>query len=563
MKRTRHLASGLVVSVALGGARPASAPCEVTELRPPTGSMNSVAMDADVIVIGHQYAYGVSYFTGAAFVYRYEGGLWEHEATLYAPDGEFDDRFGSSVAISGDVVVVGSMDDEHDGFDVGSSYVYRFDGTGWVEEAKLIPPDGEFTDRFGQSVAISGGTLIVGAYLDDDAGDRSGSAYVYRHNGSDWRLETKLVAADGGEGDEFGISVEIEDDVSVIGARHFFNGGAGAAYVFRFNGTMWIEEAKLEASDGEENDFFGADVDISEDKVIVGALGNDDFGSFTGSAYVFSFEGTTWSMEQKLYAIPPALGDRFGETVSVSGDLVIVGAHGDNPTGSVTVYQSVNGTWSWTERIDASDGSVGDGFGRYGIAVQRDIAVVLAYNHQHGAHTGSAYIFAGLKLIDCDDDGIADSCQIAEGSSEDCNSNFVPDACDIADGTSEDVGANGIPDECECPWDLNGDDFVGIADLLDLVFSFGPCIGCPADFDGDGVVGILDLLALLQNFGPCPGSVACPWDVNGDEVVDQSDLWRVFSNLGPCDGCPEDVNGDSVVDLLDVIEVATHFGPCP
>jgi hypothetical protein len=114
-----------------------------------------------------------------------------------------------------------------------------------------------------------------------------------------------------------------------------------------------------------------------------------------------------------------------------------------------------------------------------------------------------------------------------------------------------------------CPWDLNGDDRVGIEDLLDLLFSFGPCSGCPADFDGDGVVGVLDLLALLQNFGPCPGSIACPWDVNGDDAVDHSDLAQVLGNLGPCDGCPEDVNGDGVVDLLDAVEVATHFGPCP
>ena len=117
-----------------------------------------------------------------------------------------------------------------------------------------------------------------------------------------------------------------------------------------------------------------------------------------------------------------------------------------------------------------------------------------------------------------------------------------------------------------CPWDLNGDGVVGVADLLALVQNFGPCDeDCPADFNGDGIVDASDLLTLIANFGECPGG-GCPWDVNGDGVVDRNDAQAVIDNLGSCkdpDNCPWDVNGDGVVDGQDVAEVATHYGPCP
>lgn len=117
----------------------------------------------------------------------------------------------------------------------------------------------------------------------------------------------------------------------------------------------------------------------------------------------------------------------------------------------------------------------------------------------------------------------------------------------------------------DCPWDLNGDDHVGVADLLEVVHNFGPCEGdCPADFDDDGQVGPSDLLALIANFGVCPGG-ECPWDINGDGVVNQDDVHEVRAHFGECedpDDCPWDIDGDGQVDGLDVQAVATHFGEC-
>ncbi len=117
--------------------------------------------------------------------------------------------------------------------------------------------------------------------------------------------------------------------------------------------------------------------------------------------------------------------------------------------------------------------------------------------------------------------------------------------------------------------DLDGDQLVGISDLLILLTHFGPCAdpnACPGDFDGNGSVGVTDLLALFQNWGPCPGFTGCPWDVNGDGVVDGADIQQVLDNLGPCDdpdACPEDVNGDGTVNVHDFLAVLQNLGPCP
>ena len=114
--------------------------------------------------------------------------------------------------------------------------------------------------------------------------------------------------------------------------------------------------------------------------------------------------------------------------------------------------------------------------------------------------------------------------------------------------------------------DLNGDQVVGVLDLLVLLTNFGPCADpddCPGDFDDNDFVDVIDLLSLLQNLGQCPGFTGCPWDVNGDATVNHADVAQVIDNLGPCDGCPEDVNGDGEVDGLDVAAVVTNQGPCP
>ena len=207
---------------------------------------------------------------------------------LLASDGAANDQFGYSVSISGDYAIVGAYADDDKGSNSGSAYVFKRDGTNWSEQQKLTASDGAASDLFGRSVSISGDYAIVGADYDDDNGSYSGSAYIFKWDGSNWVQQQKLIASDGAANDYFGYSVSISGDYAIVGA-YVDDGSKGSAYIFKRNGTSWSQQAKLLASDGATSDLFGCSVSISGDHAIVGAYQNDDEGTDSGSAYAFRF----------------------------------------------------------------------------------------------------------------------------------------------------------------------------------------------------------------------------------------------------------------------------------
>ncbi len=292
----------------------------------------SVAISGDTAVVG---AYGDDDngdLSGSAYVFVHSGAAWTQAAKLVASDGAVGDYFGYSVSISGDTVVVGAYHDDDMGDSSGSAYVFVRNGIAWTQAAKLVASDGAANDYFGWSVSISGDTAVVGAYLDNDMGSDSGSAYVFVGSGIAWTQEAKLVASDGKAGDQFGYSVSISGDTAVVGALYDGDMGnnSGSAYLFVRSGTTWTKVAKLVASDGSESDFFGYSVSISGDTAVVGAYFDDDNGGASGSAYVFVGSGNAWTQEAKLVASDGAASDNFGRCVSISGDTAVVGADGDD-----------------------------------------------------------------------------------------------------------------------------------------------------------------------------------------------------------------------------------------
>ncbi len=416
----------------------------------------SVAVWGDVAVIGAWEDDDCGDDSGSAYVYRFDGSTWGEEQKLLSSDGAAGDRFGTSVAVFADVVVVGAPYDDDQGGNSGSAYVFRFDGSAWVENQKLHASDGAANDYFGRSVAIEGDVILVGAYGDGDNGAYSGSAYVYQHDGCEWVQQQKLLASDGAGSDFFGTCVSVSDDVAVVGAYKDDDNGSssGSAYVFRFGGGSWIEEQKLVASDGAESDFFGYSLSVSGDTIVVGAYLDDDHGASSGSAYAFHFDGSGWAEEAKLLAPDGAEGDEFGRAVAIFGDVAVVGAHmdddmGDN-SGSAYVFHFNGPTWTAEAKLLASDGYRLDCFGN-AVAVFDNLIVVGAHQEDvDGFNTGAAYVFSGeAGFDDCNGNGVPDDLDIANGTSDDCNVNSVPDECDIADGTSQDRNGNGIPDECD------------------------------------------------------------------------------------------------------------------
>jgi hypothetical protein len=190
-------------------------------------------------------------------VYKLVEGNWL-ETKLLASDGSGYDNFGFSVDVLGDTIVAGARWDGDNGTSSGSVYVFDFNGKYW-EETKLLSSDGETFDEFGTSVAIIDERIIVGAPGDSDNGTGSGSAYIYRFDGSSWQEEAKLKASDGASADEFGSSVAVSGNIVVVGAYDDNNESgidAGGAYIYRYNGFQWIEETKVTASDGSRDDYF-------------------------------------------------------------------------------------------------------------------------------------------------------------------------------------------------------------------------------------------------------------------------------------------------------------------
>ncbi len=340
-------------------------------------------------------------------------------AKLLPADGAINDRFGESVAFSGNTVVVGADSDDDNGNLSGSAYVFTEPVGGWAgtltQAAKLLPADGAAGNFFGGSVAVSGSTVVVGSAFDDDNGTGSGSAYVFTEPVGGWAgtltQAAKLLPADGDVNDRFGISVAVSGSTVIIGSdSDDDNGGqSGSAYVFTepvggWAGTL-TEAAKLLASDGGGADFFGSSVAVSGSAVVVGVPFDDDGGTSTGSAYVFTEPVGGWAgtvtEAAKLLASDGTAADFFGSSVAISGGTVVCSADSDDDngkqSGSAYVFTKPVGGWAGapTEaaKLLASDGDVNDRFGMSVAVSGGTVAVGVANNDDSGNQSGSAYLF--------------------------------------------------------------------------------------------------------------------------------------------------------------------------
>jgi hypothetical protein len=362
----------------------------------------SVSISGDYAIVGAYKDDDNGTNSGSAYIFTPNDvncSDWDQIDKLTASDGAADDYFGYSVSVSGDYAIVGAYYDDDNGSNSGSAYIFFFDGTSWSEQAKLTASDGNDNDYFGYSVSISGDYAIVGAYQDDDNGDKSGSAYIYKREGETWSEQAKLTAADGAADDSFGVSVSISGDYAIVGAYWDDDNGdkSGSAYIFYYNGTSWSEQAKLTAADGAAQDHFGKSVSISGDYAVVGASWDDDNGDKSGSAYIFKRYGTSWSEQAKVTAADGAASDYFGSSVSISGDYAVIGAHQDDDnginSGSAYIFKRSGTSWSEQVKLLASDGAADDLFG-ISVSVSSDYAIVSAYwDGDNGYMSGSAYMF--------------------------------------------------------------------------------------------------------------------------------------------------------------------------
>ena len=375
---------------------------------------SAVAVDGDFMVVG---ASGLDTLTSNPYqdaVYLYQRdvtGSWQFLKKLLSSDGAASDRFGFSVAISGNTIVVGAQEaDLGANVDQGSAYIFERDHGGansWGQIKKLVVSDGAAFDYFGYSVAISGNTVVVGASF-DDIGSKSnqGSAYIfYRNRGgtNTWGRVKKLIASDGAISDYFGFSVAISGNTVVVGASFDFVGAnnlQGSAYLFeRDQGSLnnWGETKKLLASDGVAYDYFGYSVAINGNTIVVGAVyGDTNYAQ--GAAYVFERDlgsANNWSEIKKLRASDGGPTDYFGSSVAISNNTIIVGApyYRGSDTGIAYLFSRNRGgpnVWEQARKLVASDRTRSDSLG-YSVAVSGN--TVVAGTPGDNNSQGSAYIF--------------------------------------------------------------------------------------------------------------------------------------------------------------------------
>lgn len=250
-----------------------------------------------------------------AQVYWQDGAVWQEEAQLAVYETQWRGFSGPTGRdIHGDVVLVGEPFDEERDFESGAVHVFRRSGSTWTYEAKLKPERPEEDDYFGWSVALEGDVAVVGAMREG----LGGAAYVFRWTGTAWTQEARLVASDVTAHLGFGWSVAISEDAILVGAW-------AAAYAFRWDGTRWREEQKIVPTGSYDNESFGRFLALAGDVAVIGSPEDDEQGANAGAAFVYRYNGTGWVQERKLMAADGEAGDQFGSTVATNGTAALVG----------------------------------------------------------------------------------------------------------------------------------------------------------------------------------------------------------------------------------------------
>lgn len=397
----------------------------------------AVAIDGDWAVVGAYLddldpdSINITSDAGSAHILHKDGaGQWTEVQKIFASDRAASDYLGYSVAISGDYLVIGAYQESHDEngnnelSSAGSAYIFKRDGNIWTEEQKIVASDRSTNSQFGISLSISGDLLVVGSNdsFDEGGGNEmgyAGAAYIFENDGGSWTQRQKIVASDRAPSDAFGYSVDISGDYVVIGAyRQSLNenglndiSDAGAAYIFKTDGSTWTQHQKIVPSDRALSDNFGHKVAISGDYVVIGAYQEDhdenglnEFSS-AGAAYVFKNDGSNWNQQQKIVASDRGSSRNFGYSVAISGDYIAIGAryeqwdeNGANKrinAGATYIFKNDGSLWVQHQKITPSDRAIYDRFGS-AVAISGYSTIIGA--PRKNTSLGQAYVF-GLACV--------------------------------------------------------------------------------------------------------------------------------------------------------------------
>lgn len=365
--------------LALGALPPAPTPFTLKPGDPVSADNfgRAVSISGDTAVLGAPTKAGTQ---GLAYVFVRSGTSWSQQAILSASDGVTGDQLGWSVAVDGDTAVLGAIGISGP----GAAYVFVRSGTSWTQQVKLTASDGASKDQFGVSVAVSGDTAVIGAA---GKGQGNGGVYVFSRTNGTWTQQAILGASDGAAGNHFGASVSVSGNTIAAGA----SGQAtvpGAVYIFVSSGSTWAQQAKVVADDRANGDQLGYSVSLSGDTLLAGANGKE-------SAYVFARTGTNWNQQAKLGSSDG--GGAFGTSVSLSGDIAVVGEPFNlQEIGAAFVFARSGSTWTQQAVLTASDKAPADELG-WSVSINGTSIVTGAFAKASMAGAGYTFVQAGTN----------------------------------------------------------------------------------------------------------------------------------------------------------------------
>ena len=500
------------------------------------------------------------------------------------------------------------------------------------EFAKLAPFDGTALDHFGSDGAMSGDVIVIGSKDHNNDGSDQGAAYVYRLIDNIWTFEQKLVASEAQDFALFGTAVGIDGDVIIIGARRydvFPDGGgievlAGAAFVYRYDGETWVEEARLEASDPFKFDEFGNSVAVEGDRALIGAHGEgtacDDSedrnilqNCHSGAVYVFDYDGATWNETAKITPRDADVRDFFGDDVALQGDIAVIGAWdegssagpcppacGGDGNGAAYVYR-FDGN-DWIEEVKLLPPDV-EPFAYFGIAVdiQGDRILIGSEGDAELAISGGAAFVYRHDPKGPDPWVLEQKLNFPDTQFADFWGHSVGLQGDIALVGSHYRQVNGEDDAgMTAVWRYNGIKWIYEADLaasdaeecaffaFHIFYENDRAVVCSIADHVDGIEDVgsayvftglddcngndrLDFIDIALDGSPdvngngipdeCEGG-DCPADLDGDGVVGSTDLITLLGAWGDNPGHPADFDGDDLVGTSDLIQLLGSWGPC-
>jgi len=361
----------------------------------------AVDVSGNFLIVGAPEDDDMGTRSGSAYIFKWETDTWIQDTKLVAPDGVGNAQFGYAVSIYGDHALVGAFRDNANGNQAGAAYIWRNIAGTWQYIQKLTPTVPEPNSEFGNDVSIYGDNAVIGAHFSEHLGSSVGAAYVFEMNGSSWSQTAKLVEDQLETSAKYGCSVDIAGNNVLIGAKmdDVAQTNAGAAYMYYHDGTNWNLQQVITASTMNTNDNFGVDVSLWQNWAMIGASAADGTAPDTGAAYMFYFDGTNWVQKQQLSPEPPSPDQSYGWSVAVSEGNAIAGApwystESITSVGKAYLYTLVGSDWVFNTGVTADDMSVNAQLGM-SVAVQSEHAYAGAHGALHsGIYSGAVYWYS-------------------------------------------------------------------------------------------------------------------------------------------------------------------------